>query len=197
MGNWSLFTLAQWHWDQKKRKHLSLKPTKITIFGSFLDKDSIEFIYKFLNYQSYAFERAIPSIDIIFFPISKIKGKNDTLFDMLENLLLNYDGIEPNQRILDIVSQATWLQRRSMQFLFSRFEISKIDALTLFNRNKFLYGSLPALYLKEITQFPTIYIEGRVYNGIPLNFTIDQFIQSIIVPEILISSENITSLNQN
>ena len=55
--------------------------------------------------------------------------------------------------------------------------------------DKFLFGDLAAKYLDCIKQFPFILVKDRMYEGIPLNFSLNSFLKNVIFKELgLISS---------
>ena len=205
MGIWKLLSLAQWHQVEKKSMRKIPDPKKITIFGSFLDKDSLEIAYKLVNSNTFSSNSLSPVIDLVFFPITRFQDYYYPLFEKLEVFLLNHQIIDIYPTIFEIITQANWIQKRAKQILNLQYNIDeKCDIFqfksqnlienNFFAHNKEQYGLLAALYLKSIKQFPTIFIAGRIYNGIPLNFSLDQFLNSIIYDEISIICKNTASI---
>ena len=50
--------------------------------------------------------------------------------------------------------------------------------------DEFLFGDLAAKYLDNIKQFPYIRFKNRMYEGIPLNYSLNSFINNIIFKEL-------------
>ena len=50
--------------------------------------------------------------------------------------------------------------------------------------DEFLFGDLAAKYLDCIKQFPFILVKDRTYEGIPLNFSLNSFLNNVIFKEL-------------
>ncbi|MHA1766458.1 MAG: hypothetical protein ACTSVK_09395, partial [Promethearchaeota archaeon] len=64
------------------------------------------------------------------------------------------------------------------------FEYNVLPKLENHQKNRFLFGELAAKYLEYIKFFPLILVKDRIYEGIPLNFSMNSFINDIIFKEL-------------
>jgi hypothetical protein len=124
---------------------------------------------------------------VVLFPISTQIGHNLFFKNQLQNLLNNStfaNSTSFDEQFAPLMTHAmksieqsesawqSWLETRSPRFN------------TLYNHNSFLYGKLAAQYLRQIVKFPLFSMGEQVYNGIPLNFSVETFVDHYILPQL-------------
>jgi len=144
------------------------------IFGSLLDRDTFEIAYKLQK-------TVHPSTLLIIFPVSKQWKATHFYFNQFQKIL----GQEHNSTSLSHI--IIRFQNQIMKYIIRAFPVSTDvfdDKLSSqdreYRKNIHIFGVLAAKYLRKILQFPTIRFQNQCYNGIPRNFTVENFISNII-----------------
>jgi len=164
------------------------------VFCSFLDRNSLEFVFNLIqsdflvenlsNYENIE----EPIIIFVFFPVSK----SFLINSQFESYLEEFSKHKPNFIIRNLLEKAhNVMQKRYRQYKIYRIQDSDYSCpprQEKYKIDEFLFGNLAAKYLDSIKQFPFILVKDRIYEGIPLNFSLNSFINHIILKELGIIS---------
>ena len=190
--------LDDWYLEHELKRNNESESIVMKIFCSFLDRNSLELVFKFIQSDILAenmlkYEKIEEHLIIfVFLPVSQSDYVNSLFesylgeFSML-NSKLHKDQIN---KILEKAHEV--MQKRYRQY--KTYRIQDNDYFYLphqekYKVDKFLFGDLAAKYLDCIKQFPFILVKDRMYEGIPLNFSLNSFLNNIIFKELgLISS---------
>jgi hypothetical protein len=151
------------------------------MFGSFFDLDSLQCAVQIMQ------NPAISPL-IVFFPINQRLDINLKMKQLLQNILMNADSsVELNRRLFQLHEKAYQILEKQEQALHNSAEIQYIDKQRdpIYQHHIALFGTLAARYLKSIVKFPTIWLNDHIYNGIPLNFSTQIFVDQILLQDIL------------
>ena len=175
------------------------------VFCSFLDRNSLEFVFELI--QSDILEKNLfkyddieePLIIFIFFPVSRSMYINS----LFESNLREFSQLKPNFRNIQI-SKLLEKAHNVMQKRYRQYKTFKIQDNDYFcspeqekyKIDEFLFGDLAAKYLDNIKQFPYIQFKNRMYEGIPLNYSLNSFINNIIFKELDSISSKIKNKSQ-
>jgi hypothetical protein len=107
MNDWVLSTLHAWHRKQKNRGLRQPDPLNITIFGSFLDRVSLDFIYHIIHSPYYANNRSRPRIEIGILPVSKSKNEYGFLIQRFHKFLSEDQGDRLLDQLFHFIQDAT------------------------------------------------------------------------------------------
>ena len=167
------------------------------VFCSFLDRNSLEFVFNLIqsdflvenlsNYENIE----EPIIIFVFFPVSKSFLINSQFESYLEEFNIPKSNLQKVQ-ISNLLEKAhNVMQKRYRQYKIYRIQDSDYSCpprQEKYKIDEFLFGDLAAKYLDIIKQFPFILVKDRIYEGIPLNFSLNSFINHIILKELGIIS---------
>jgi hypothetical protein len=188
--------LDEWYVEQKRID--DSETIIMRVFCSFLDRNSLEFVFKLIqsdflaeNLSKYEISEE-PLIIFVFFPVSPSIYVNS----LFESYLGEFGRLKSNlhnNQISEILEKAhDVMQKRYRQYKTYRIQDNDYFYLPKqekYKVDKFLFGDLAAKYLDCIKQFPFILVKDRMYEGIPLNFSLNSFLNNIIFKELgLISS---------
>jgi len=195
---YKIMLLDDWYLEHELKRNNESESIVMKIFCSFLDRNSLELVFKLIQSDILAenmlkYEKIEePLIIFVFLPVSQSDYVNSLFesylgeFSML-NSKLHKDQIN---KILEKAHDV--MQKRYRQY--KTYRIQDNDYFYLphqekYKVDKFLFGDLAAKYLDCIKQFPFILVKDRMYEGIPLNFSLNSFLNNIIFKELgLISS---------
>lgn len=185
--------LEEWYEEHELKRANEYESIVMLVFCSFLDRNSLEFVFKLIesdileeNLSRYE-EIEEPLIIFIFFPVSRSNYINS----LFKSYLGVFSQLKPNFRNVQIgklLDKAyNIMQKRYRQY--KTFKIQDIDYFgspkqEKYKIDEFLFGDLAAKYLDNIKQFPYIKFKNRMYEGIPLNYSLNSFINNIISKEL-------------
>ena len=192
--------LDKWYKDYELERGNEYESIIMQVFCSFLDRNSLEFVFKLIQSDFHAknvfkydgIEE--PLIIFIFFPVSRSVYINS----LLESNLGEFSQLKPNFRNTQI-SKLLEKAHNVMQKRYCQYKTFRIqDDYYLcspeqekYKIDEFLFGDLAAKYLENIKQFPYIRFKNRIFEGIPLNYSLNSFINNIIFKELDSISSNI------
>lgn len=174
---------------------------QISIFGSFLDRDSYQLARAFIQAleASDAFYGVL--LNVIFFPVSHHFYANMALMRQATEWLMDFkfsrefENEEGLDRLLEAGIVFHSKAKMELQACFdpcrpfgqnaisSKIEDNR-DAFLRHEMHKALYGSLAASYLKHFSTFPTVILGEQRYNGVPLQFTPQLFVEKILINDL-------------
>lgn len=163
------------------------------VFCSFLNRNSLEFVFNLIqsdfivenlsNYENIE----EPIIFFVFFPVSKSFYINSQFESYLEEFNIPKSNLQKVQ-ISNLIEKAyNVMQKRYRQYKIFRIQDSDYSCpprQEKYKIDEFLFGDLAAKYLDSIKQFPFILVKDRIYEGIPLNFSLNSFINNVIFKEL-------------
>ena len=184
--------LDEWYVEHEK-KYESKRNIVMQVFCSFLDRNSLEFVFKLIqsdflteNLEKYEIIEE-PLIIFIFFPISPSNYIN-SLFESYFGKFSMLKSSLHNDQINEILERAhEVMQKRYRHYKAHQIQDSDYFYLPKQEKHeidKFLFGELAAKYLEYIKQFPFIFVKDRLYEGIPLNFSLNSFLNNVIFKEL-------------
>ena len=190
--------LDEWYMEHELKRVNESKSIIMQVFCSFLDRNSLEFVFKliqsdFLAENMSKYEKIEePLIVFVFLPVSPLNYVNS----LFESYLGEFSMLKSNfhkDQINEILEKAhDVMQKRYRQYKTYRIQDNDYSYLPKQEKHKvdeFLFGDLAAKYLDCIKQFPLILVKDRMYEGIPLNFSLNSFLNNVIFKELgLISS---------
>ena len=200
MIEYEVLLLPEWYSLQKKGKILHANKPILRLFGSFLSENSLELAWSLtsadnlevidiLGVHNRLISPPNPTIQLIFIPISRTFSKNLHIKKALIEILENHprkNGQVPD--FSNIIRQASGEIDKSQQefiHLYFRENISEDQNPKFeFRVNKFFFGPITARFLQKIKDFPYIEIKNRKYHGIPMNLTLNDFLQKILLVEL-------------
>ena len=190
--------LDEWYVEHELKKANESESIIMQVFCSFLDRNSLEFVFKLIQSDFLAenlskYEKIEePLIIFVFLPVSP----SDYVNSLFESYLGEFTMLKSNlhkDQITEILEKAhDVMQKRYRQYKTYRIQDNDYFFLPKQEKymvDKFLFGDLAAKYLDCIKQFPFILVKDRMYEGIPLNFSLNSFLKNVIFKELgLISS---------
>ncbi len=201
MNNFEIMLLPEWHSKYKRQYEKSKKFVAVRMFGSFLDEKSLLTAWKLSTQENIdkinnlifsklfqISENFIP-LQIILFPISRIYQINKRLVNEFRDILNNKLFYQNKRQIIDKfihkVDHEIDFFKNSDKYSYYFNDIYKTKSKNIeYLLNKFQYGPLTAKYLSFIKILPYFQIANYEYSGIPLNLSINTFIEKIILPEV-------------
>ena len=190
--------LDEWDMEHEKRKVIESESIIMQVFCSFLDRCSLEFVFKLIQ-SDFLVESLLkydsieePLIVFIFLPVSPSNYINSQFESYLGEFSIQKSCFNKVQ-ISELLEKAQNITQKR----YRQYKTYRIQDSDYFNHPKqekykvdeFLFGDLAAKYLDNIKQFPYILLKDRMYEGIPLNFSLNSFINNVICKELgLISS---------
>ena len=172
MGDFRICLLHEYH----RNRLLWEQQYECLIYGSLLDRETFEIAYKLYKMEH-------PSTLVIIFPVSKQWKPTQYYFAQFQKILIQ----EYTPMTLSHIIQK--IQNEIMKYIVKTFPAKAEDQLQEegctakereYRNNIRIFGVLTAKYLRKIVQFPTIRMREQWYNGIPRNFTVEDFIRNII-----------------
>jgi hypothetical protein len=194
MVKFNLFLIHEYH---QYILHQGQYPP-IIIFGSFFDMNSLEFAWWicqdqqleqfFTQNQNHSLNYS--NIVIVFFPVNKNLRVNLELKHQIDHLLgLNMEYKQILPLLIKLQEEALLYLKINQERMNLEQDSKQIILNTTHQQNTFLYGHLTASYLNSMVAFPYIclnsHLNPQIYNGIPLNLNISQFLSNIIAPSII------------
>ena len=185
--------LDEWYEEYEVKRGNEYESIIMQVFCSFLDRNSLEFVFKLIQ-SDFLAENVVkyddieePLIIFIFFPVSRSIYINS----LFESNLGEFSQLKPNFRNIQI-SKLLEKAHNVMEKRYRQYKTFKIQDNEYFCSSKqekykideFLFGDLAAKYLDSIKQFPYIQFKNRMYEGIPLNYSLNSFISKIIFKEL-------------
>ena len=168
----------------------------IHVFGSFFDSISFSFLLEFIPSLTKAitnWDKALdPQLLIIFLPISQNSTVNTHFKTLLDHFV---DFLVPPPSLT--VSMKQWLQDQIFHITskaHSRFQqLYPPSSLIQFPNSPFLprkineycFGSITADFLTSFPILPVVFIGSRLYNGIPLNYSLTEFVKKLLAEDVL------------
>jgi hypothetical protein len=145
------------------------------------------------------------TVEAVFFPISSSFKINNQLKRQLLNIIHESTCEDDFDRKISIIldmADKSILQRQA-KYIEHKYDINfhvsnknkKTNSIGKINpsesssestndekflEDRFMFGSLAAMYLKKYRRFPTLVVGDQVYNGIPLNYNIEKFTETVI-----------------
>ena len=185
--------LDEWYVDYELKMNKESESIMMQVFCSFLDRNSLEFVFKliqsdFLTENLKKYENIEELLIIfVFFPISQ----SDYVNSLFESYFGEFSWLKSSlhkDQINEILEKAHNVMQKRYK-LYKTNQIQDSDYFILPEQekhevDKFLFGELAAKYLGCIKQFPLILVNDRLYEGIPLNFSLNSFISNIIFKEL-------------
>lgn len=192
--------LDEWYVEYELKKIDESGPIIMQVFCSFLDRNSLEFVFKLIqsdflaeNLSKYEILEE-PLIIFVFFPVSTSFYVNSLFESYFDEFCILKSDLHKEQ-INEILEKAhDVIQKRYMQYKTYRIqdnEYSNLPKQEKYKIDKFLFGDLAAKYLDCIKQFPFILVKDRMYEGLPLNFSLNSFLNNIIFKELELISTKI------
>ena len=185
--------LDEWYMDHELKRANEFGSIIMQVFCSFLDRNSLEFIFNLIqsdflveNLSKYEVIEE-PIIIFVFFPVSP----SDYINSLFESYLGEFSNINSNMQNNQInellekaqnVAQKRYRQYKNYRIQDVNYTISPKQEK--YKVDKYLFGDLAAKYLDNIKQFPFILVEDRIYEGIPLNLSMNSFIYNVIFKEL-------------
>ena len=185
--------LDEWYEEYELNRAIEYESIIMQVFCSFLDRNSLEFVFKLIqsdflieNLSTYETIED-PLIIFIFFPVSPhfyINSQFESYLEEFSKLKSNFHNVQISELLekAQNIMQKRYRQYKTYQiqdceyFCHPKQEKYKID--------EYLFGDLAAKFLDCIKQFPFILVKDLIYEGIPLNFSLNSFISDIIFKEL-------------
>ena len=200
MLDYEVLLLPEWYALQKTHTSLPNKISSLRLFGSFLNEDSLQLAWHLssldnrevlgiFDSQNNLYSAPSTIIQLVFFPISRTFSKNRIIKQTLVNLLENYPRDENripdfSEIIYEASSEVEKSQREFIELYFNENISDEESPEFEFRVNKFLFGALTAHYLENIPILPQIEVKNRRYSGIPLNLSMEDFLDKILLMEL-------------
>ena len=191
--NYEFILLDEWYIKHRLNKNFELGSIAMQVFCSFLDRKSLEFAFKliqsdFLDKFLFKYDEIEkPSILFIFFPVSPSNFINSAFKSKIEQICRSELNLQ-KFHIEEILENAQNIIEKRYNiyrsYRIQDFEYNVLPKLENHQKNRFLFGELAAKYLEYIKFFPLILVKDRMYEGIPLNFSMNSFINDIIFKEL-------------
>ena len=185
--------LDEWYEEHELKRSNEYESIIMQVFCSFLDRNSLEFVFTLIQ-SDFLAENLVeydnieePLIIFIFFPVSRSIYINS----LFESYLGEFGKLKTNFKNIQI-SKLLEKAHNVMQKRYRHYKTYRIQDNEYFctpkqekyKADEFLFGDLAAKYLDNIKHFPYILFKDRMYEGIPLNFSLNSFISNIIFKEL-------------
>ena len=185
--------LDEWYEEYEIKRAKDFESILMQVFCSFLDRNSLEFVFKLIQ-SDFLVESLLkydsieePLIIFIFFPVSPSDYINSQFESCLGGFCTQKSDFN-NSQISELLEKAQIImQKRYRQYKTYRIQDSDYSnhpKQEKYKVDEFLFGDLAAKYLDNIKQFPYILLKNRMYEGIPLNFSLNSFINNVICKEL-------------
>ena len=183
----SCMFLSEWQAHQQKSDETWQAELTLQIFGSFLDRKSLELAWLLVN-NPLALDEQV-TIQIVFLPICRSFLINQEFKRNLQPLLqIPCTESQYNPAILPMVNHAAEVVSRMRRLYYAQLIDIPPDfsstRTSQFKENRILFGNLSAQFLEKHTLLPQVRINHRVYNGIPFGLDPISFVQRILTKEI-------------
>ncbi|UYP45300.1 hypothetical protein NEF87_001585 [Candidatus Lokiarchaeum ossiferum] len=200
MLDYEVLLLPEWFALQKNPPISLSNIPSLRLFGSFLNEHSLQMAWHLtsldnrevlglLDRENHFHSVPSRTIQLIFFPISRTFNINVSIKQSLINLLENHPREDKNlpdfnNLICEASSEVEKSQQEFINLYFNENISNEESPEFEFRVNKFLFGALTAHYLEIIRIFPQIEIRNHKYSGIPMNFSMDDFLNKILLTEL-------------
>lgn len=184
-------------WDAYRQKTVASWQTgmKFQIFGSFLDRQSLELAWIMANdpFTEDDLDQKI-TVQMVFLPISRSFLINQKFKREVQQMLqtpspASITDIQYNPAIMSIVNHALEVVDRMRKVHYAQLMDILIHPRVSHNphflENRILFGNRSAQFLSRYTLLPQVRINQRVYNGIPHGLDISSFVQCILKSELI------------
>lgn len=187
----SVMLLSEWDAYRQKTDASWQSDVTLQIFGSFLDRQSLELAWILANdpFETDDLDQTI-AIQLIFLPICRSWTLNQKFKREVQLLLQTpLTELRFNPAIMSIVNQALEVVARMRQIHYARLmDIlihPRLPPTPQFQENQILFGNRSAQFLSKNTLLPLVRVNQRDYNGIPFGLNLPSFVNHIVKSELL------------
>jgi hypothetical protein len=189
----SVMLLSEWDAYWQKTDASWQSEMNFQIFGSFLDRQSLELVWIIANdpFEKDNLNQKI-AVQLVFLPICRSYLINQDFKQEVQQLIqmpITFADLHYNPAIPSIVNHALEVVNRMRRLhhaqLMDILIHPRLHHTPKFLENRILFGNRSAQFLSKISLLPQVRVNQRVYNGIPFGLDLSSFVHHIVRTELL------------